>query len=870
MAARASAWLSRALPSGQGWLSLILLWLTLILFSLTLPWQNAEWEVSLPPFFWIAISGLLVGLFLSQMGGRALWRHCLGALAGAGTVIGVVAATLPSGGWLDRVGQLMGRTRLWFVAAGEGWSNNDLIVLVLLLAAASWLLGYLGPWCLLVWRKASLLVLAGGVLILEGLHYIPQPAFIFVIYLWSSLMLVMQLSLTPRDNPSGLRPAHHLALLSMAGLLALVVWYVPLPQGWLKGGDLWTRVPPWREIVRGSEKLFPVLAVTSDEQAAPNTDTLSYGNALPFSGPIKRTGDILFKVEVPLASVSQGRWRAIAYDVYTSQGWLSGEQASVPASKLEAGNKASYQSRQEVTQTIELLVRSDLLFAAGQPLGASLPAKEESSAPPVYTIYLTSEPENNQRLPADVKAAAAQLRQAASSGDLPVSRISHYLPPGFKTVGLELEGSNIAAVKIQSEPVPIDDITALRTPYLLRPPTEYTVTSSVSLVTAKELAASKAPLPDWVQERYLALPSTLPDRVRQLAAKITLTWGEGSWGAQTAYEKTLAIQSYLRQLPYRQDISAPPSDMDGVDYFLFISKAGYSEYFASAMAVMLRSVGVPARLAVGFVSDEDDVENHDPEKTVLVVRDSHAHGWVEVFFPEYGWVEFEPTPGWAMPERVSQLPSGGELINGGWGFGYGAGAVFGEEPEFDQEGQPRIIRPSAGAPTLPAGPGSPSAGTTPSATGPTAGVPGGAAQTPSPAQTVAVPGSAAGQVAPSTTSRLPTALMWLALSLLLAFILYLWWRSWSPRGDEGELYAKLCRLASWGRLRPQPWLTPLEYGDRLSATLPSQGNAIHIIVETYGRWLYGKRGGTPEARQQLRGAWLSLRGELLKRIFRPW
>jgi hypothetical protein len=149
--------------------------------------------------------------------------------------------------------------------------------------------------------------------------------------------------------------------------------------------------------------------------------------------------------------------------------------------------------------------------------------------------------------------------------------------------------------------------------------------------------------------------------------------------------------------------------------------------------------------------------------------------------------------------------------------------------------------------------------------------PGGAAQTPSPAPGLAIPGSSpAGPVAPSTaTALLPTVLMG-ALSRLLAVLLYQWWRNWSARGDEGELYSRLCRLATWGRLRPQPWLTPLEYGNRLSAAFPSQGNAIHLIVDTYGRWLYGKRGGSEEARQQLRGAWLSLRGELLKRIFRPW
>ncbi|MBU2008946.1 MAG: transglutaminase domain-containing protein [Chloroflexi bacterium] len=863
MAARVSGWLNGALLSGQGWLSLLLLWLSLVLFSVTLPWQNAQWELSLPPFFWISISGLLVGLFLSQIEGRALWRHSLGALAGAGISIGVVAATLTEGGWQERVGQLAARTRLWFVAAQEGWSNNDLIVLVLLLAAVSWLLGYLGPWCVLVWRKAFVLVLAGGVLILEGLYYVPQPASVFVIYLWSSLMLVMHLSLTPRDNPSGLRPAHHLGLLAMAGLLVLVIWLVPLPQGLLKGGDLWERVPPWREIVNRSEELFPVLATSRGQEQTPNSDTLTYGNALTFGGPIQRTGDILFEVEGPPLTAGPGRWRAIAYDLYTSQGWRNEEQVLAPATSLETGQKTGFQSRQEVTQTIKLLVRSDLLFAAGQPLEASLPAKQERPAPLTYTIPLPGEPQKEQGLPEDVKAAAGQLRLAASSGELSVSRISRYLPSGFKTVGLELEGSNIAAVKIQRESAPVDDISALRIPYILRPPTGYTVTSSVSLATSSELMASKAPLPDWVQERYLTLPPTLPARVRQLAASVTWTWGD--LGAKTAYEKALAIQEYLRRLTYRQDIKAPPLGADGVDYFLFISKTGYSQYFASAMVVMLRSLGVPARLAVGFVSDE-----YDLEKNVYEVRDSHAHAWVEVFFPEYGWVEFEPTPGWLLPAVSSPPLAGGELVNAGWGFGFGPGAVFGEEPEFDEDGLPRIIRPIDGTFPYPTAPGSSPA--TPGPTGPAAAGPGGAAQTPSPAPGVAIPGSSpARPVAPSTaTTLLPTALIGMALSLLLAVLLYLWWRSWSARGDEGELYTKLCRLATWGRLRPQPWLTPLEYGNRLSAALPSQGNAIHLIVDTYGRWLYGKRGGSEEARQQLRGAWLSLRGELLKRIFRPW
>ena len=858
MAARVSGWLNGTLLAGQGWLSLLLLWLTLILFSVTLPWQNADWGISLPPFFWVAVLGLLAGLFLSQMGGRALWRHCLGALTGAAVSIGAVATTLPEGGWLDRVGQLTDRVGLWFQAAQEGWSNNDMIVLVLLLAAVSWALGYLGPWCVLAWRKSSVLVLLGGVLILEGLYYIPQPATIFVIYLWASLMLVMHLSLTPRDNPSGLRPAHHLGIVALGALLVLLVWQVPVPQVLLKGGDLWTKVPPWREIVNRSHELFPVLSTARGQEQATDSDTLSWGNALTFGGAIQRTGDILFEVKGPPMAAGSGRWRAKVWDVYTSEGWQAEEQVVASADATKTGRDTVYKSRQEVTQTIELLVRTDILFATGQPLEASLPAQKERPAPLVYAIHIPGESWKEDAWPYDVKDAAGQLRQAARSGELSVSKITRYLPSGFKTVGLELDGSNIVAVKIQKDPAPVADISALRVPYILRPPTEYTVTSSISVAGASELETSNAPLPDWVRERYLALPLTVPTRVLELAARIT-------YGLKTPYDKAIAVQTYLRKLTYRQDIQAPPPGTDPVDYFLFTSKAGYSQYFASAMVVMLRAADVPARLAVGFVSDEYDVAT-----SVYEVRDTHAHGWVEVFFPEYGWVDFEPTPGWLVTPASLQGSAG--LPNSGAGAGLATGAAPGAETELDEEGLPRIIRPIDSGQPLPAASGSSPAVPSPTATGPATGRPGGSAQTPSPTPQAAVPGAApAGAPAPSPIpTAFPTALMGIAVSIFLGLALYLGWRSWSAKGDEGELYAKLCRMATWGRLRPQPWLTPREYGNRLAAALPSQGNAVHLIVDTYGQWLYGKRGGSQEGRQQLRAAWLSLRRELLRRIFRPW
>ena len=91
-------------------------------------------------------------------------------------------------------------------------------------------------------------------------------------------------------------------------------------------------------------------------------------------------------------------------------------------------------------------------------------------------------------------------------------------------------------------------------------------------------------------------------------------------------------------------MNPPPYGSDGVDHFLFGLQEGYSEYFGSTMAVMLRTVGVPARLAVGYTTG-DKVEG----KEVYAVTDSHNHAWVEVYFPGFGWIPFEPTPGKALP-----------------------------------------------------------------------------------------------------------------------------------------------------------------------------------------------------------------------------
>jgi transglutaminase-like putative cysteine protease len=137
---------------------------------------------------------------------------------------------------------------------------------------------------------------------------------------------------------------------------------------------------------------------------------------------------------------------------------------------------------------------------------------------------------------------------------------------------------------------------------------------------------------------YLELPPTVTQRTRDLAARIVA-------GAGSDDERVVAVQRYLlSHYAYDQNITAPPRGEDGVDYFLFVAQRGYCDYFASAMTVMLRSLGIPARLVVGYVA-------HAPGSDgAYTVRESDAHAWVEVYFAGPGWQRFDPTPGGAAPQ----------------------------------------------------------------------------------------------------------------------------------------------------------------------------------------------------------------------------
>jgi transglutaminase-like putative cysteine protease len=148
-------------------------------------------------------------------------------------------------------------------------------------------------------------------------------------------------------------------------------------------------------------------------------------------------------------------------------------------------------------------------------------------------------------------------------------------------------------------------------------------------------------VPEFV-DRYTQLPGTTPQRVKDLAVEITS--GENNW-----YDKVRAIEEYFSKEAYvydQFDVPVPEEGQDYVDQFLFETQRGYCDNFSTSMVVLVRALGIPARWAKGYTEGEYS-RQVDATYKLYEVSNNNAHSWVEVFFPEVGWVPFEPTVGFS-------------------------------------------------------------------------------------------------------------------------------------------------------------------------------------------------------------------------------
>jgi hypothetical protein len=193
-----------------------------------------------------------------------------------------------------------------------------------------------------------------------------------------------------------------------------------------------------------------------------------------------------------------------------------------------------------------------------------------------------------------------------------------------------------------------DSTGSLFNPFRNYAPVRYYGYSRLPAVNAAKLRAASTNYPEEIRGVYLQLPvldARIPELARGVAAK-----------ARTPYDKAVAIESFLRsRFTYTLELTGKPGD-DPLPHFLFVTHAGHCEYFASAMTIMLRTLGIPSREVNGFLPGEFNDLAGD-----YIVRASDAHSWVEVYFPATGWVTFDPTP--AATESFGFLSRLGQYID---------------------------------------------------------------------------------------------------------------------------------------------------------------------------------------------------------------
>jgi transglutaminase-like putative cysteine protease len=221
------------------------------------------------------------------------------------------------------------------------------------------------------------------------------------------------------------------------------------------------------------------------------------------------------------------------------------------------------------------------------------------------------------------------------------------------------------------------NLSALMSTNFIRPGEQYTVRSALDTVTVKQLKDAGVDYPAWVTDEYLQLPDNITLRTKDLAKNIAT-------GFTNPYDIADAVTQYLRaNIQYDLSISQPPTKQDRIDWFLFDYKRGFCNYYATAEVILLRSLGIPARMSVGFVqgqredstptqvsagASQEIIQTQLGEIATFVVRQNNAHAWPEVYFPGIGWVIFEPTASQsALSRPLGEDASSYGLIESGRG-----------------------------------------------------------------------------------------------------------------------------------------------------------------------------------------------------------
>jgi hypothetical protein len=801
----------------------------------------------------LALLGLLLGYALSRTRAQDLIAHSVALWTGAITAL--ILVTIVSAGPVDIVhgrgraflDLLRGVARSLTTNQANSVSDTELLVV---LGVTAWLLAYSSAWVMYRRGWYGLGIAVPASILLASIRVDqrgggwPLALFVFAaIGLAARNAIALNSMRWARRNMSpgpGLTSRFLFASLPVA-VTAVVAALLINP-----GMHQMLSVPYRETAQQGWESIRDRVEQTLGKSGPAGGSYASFPDEFSIGGNIDLSKDVVAKVQA-----DQGHYLALRrYDIYTGRGWksgvqstfrLDGDDANVRVTNVIFGESQSVALSGEMTgdrapETALITVvrpKDDLIFtietfsSASKQVYAVLGWQRlDRTEIDVNAVDLGQIPVDLQGLvravrnaPFDVDRASGKVvltdADVQEAFDRARQRLASYPVNAELTVGDQGQLVVVISGRIPN----YDDIEALFTSEAIRPDTDYRVVGLASIASPDQLASAPGDYPAWISDRYLQLPPSVTERTRAEAQRVVI-----QAGATNPFDKVWAIQEDLRSnYSYELNSPGPPGNQDWVDYFLFDHQAGRCEQFASAMVVMVRSLGIPARLVNGYnYSGETDAQGE------VIYRENQAHTWVEVFFPDYGWVPFEPTTNQAE-------------------FSYGENGPHQDVPSPEADLATPAPEPTQD-PLTQAEP-SPEA-------------------TPAPAQ-LATDSNDDGS---STARWIQIAAVAVAIvSLGFAGLLALAWQ-WRVRGlpPAGGLFARLLRVGGWFGVRPAESTTPNEFGRALSRVLPGAEGPIRSITNAYYAEQFDSSAAHSESLIAASAGWKQLRRNLLRwRIRRP-
>jgi len=560
-----------------------------------------HWTEELNIIQTISLVGVIAGLALGKSTFSPAVVRIFAFVYGAFTIFWQLGLTIGTGVlWPERMMSMGNRLLIILDQIFQQKPVTDNLFFDLLMGFLFWTLSVYAGYSLTRHGNAWRAIIPAGITMIVVHTYDPYLAirtwflagFIFLSLFLIARMHFIHLKYRWKNEGTYLPPyvsidSLRLGLLTTV-ILVLFAWTVPaIASAVPQAEQIWLNATrPWMDVRNQLSNVFYSL------QASVGVVTDFYGDNLPLGRGNPLSDTTIMSIEAPPRPASNARyyWRSRVYDTY-EEGWSSTLPAVDFVSPDEFNlNLPEYDNRATSTFNITTVFPIQNLQTPAQPVWVSRPANAHFAV--------------------------------NSDGSIDLSHL-------------------------KADPVLMSGDT-------------YRVEASLTTASQKELREAGTDYPSWITARYLQLPDTITPRTIELAESIAAN-------LENPYDITQAVTDFLRtSLKYSDTVPGAPAGQEPIDWVLFEHKQAFCNYYASAEIVMLRSLGIPARMAVGYAEGErssigsiDSIPTLGPdgqnipldiqiEGDIFTVRHKDAHAWPEVYFPNFGWVEFEPT--------VSQQP----------------------------------------------------------------------------------------------------------------------------------------------------------------------------------------------------------------------